>query len=301
MVAERAGVSPMTVSNLLRDRTDQMGEETRLRVLQAIHDLEYIPVRTAAQNRHVRTNAIGVVFLQDMQGAVGYPTFQGMCDRARQTDHDLTIFLRSKPDWVKPGTEGQFLDRRCDGFIFVGDNRPEVSEVLVQHGIPVVECYSFAPPAGVARVLGDNASAMRQVVAHLVAQGHRRIAHIAGPEDKREAVERRESFCAAMREMVGPGADGLVLRANSWGDLWGFGEGDPGAPSDGGRLRQRFARAGRVADGRGTRPARPAGPVHHRHGQHRAGGAPGPDQRGSAVRADRSSRRGRGSVASERR
>ena len=81
-VAARAGVSPMTVSNVLRNRSEKMAEETRQRVLQAIHDLDYTPVRTAAQNRHVTTNAIGVVFLWDIESVVGYPTFFGMCDRA---------------------------------------------------------------------------------------------------------------------------------------------------------------------------------------------------------------------------
>ena len=82
-VAERAGVSAMTVSNVLRNRTERMAPETRERVLSAVHALDYVPVRTAAQNRHVTTNALGVVFIQEMQGAVGYPTFLGMCARAQ--------------------------------------------------------------------------------------------------------------------------------------------------------------------------------------------------------------------------
>lgn len=219
----------MTVSNVIRDRAGQMGEETRRRVLAAIHALDYVPVRTAAQNRHVATNAIGVVFLQEMQGAVGYPTFLGMCSRARQTDHDLTIFLRSEPDWVKPGTESQFLDRRCDGFIFVGENRREISEALVRHGVPIVECYSVSPPTGVAHVLGDNESGTRKAVQHLVSLGHRRIAHIAGPAGNLEARERREGFQSAMREAGLPEYAGCIVQAETWGDLWGFGAGYDGA------------------------------------------------------------------------
>ena len=109
-VAEAAGVSPMTVSNVLRGRVDLVTEKTRERVLHAVHALNYIPVRTSAQNRHVKTNAIGVVFLHlhRLDGSVGYPTFLGMCERARQADHDLTIFLRSQPDWVRPERRRSF-------------------------------------------------------------------------------------------------------------------------------------------------------------------------------------------------
>ncbi len=238
-VAARAGVSPMTVSNVLRNRSEKMAEETRQRVLQAIHDLDYTPVRTAAQNRHVTTNAIGVVFLWEMEGVVGYPTFFGMCRRARQLDHDLTIFLRPEPDWVEPGTEAQFLDRRCDGFIFVGDNRREVSEVLIRHGVPVVECFSVHPAPGAASVLSDNAGGMRRVVGHLAGMGHRRIAHLAGARDKTEAAERREGFRDAMRGSGLPCHADCIVQADTWGDFWGFGRGN----GDEGLLTRPFVEA----------------------------------------------------------
>jgi len=227
-VAERAGVSAMTVSNVLRSRTEKMSEATRQRVLQAIHDLDYVPVRTAAQNRHVMTHAIGVVFLWEIEGVVSYPTFFGMCHRARRLDYDLTVFLRSESDWVKPGTEASFLDRRCDGFIFVGDNRREVSEVLIRHRVPVVECFSVCPPPGAARVLSDNACGMRRAVRHLAERGHRHIAHLAGPADNTEAVERRVGFQGAMRESGLPGHADCIVQADTWGDRWGFSKEDDG-------------------------------------------------------------------------
>ena len=209
----------MTVSNVLRGRVDLVAEKTRERVLRAVHTLNYIPVRTSAQNRHVKTNAIGVVFLHlhRLDGIVGYPTFLGMCERARQVDHDLTIFLRSQPNWVRPGTEAQFLDRRCDGFIFVGSNSPEFSQVLISHGIPIVECYSVAPAHGVARVLGNNADAMRQAVTHLAECGHERIAHLAGPRSNLEAQERLAGFRAAMRGTFGPDCPNYVVQGETWG------------------------------------------------------------------------------------
>ena len=223
-VAEAAGVSPMTVSNVLRGRTDLVVEKTRARVLEAVHELNYIPVRTSAQNRHIRTNAIGVVFLHSHRpdGPVGYPTFLGMLSRARELDHDLTVFLRAEPDWVKPGTEAQFLDRRCDGFIFVGSNRPEITAALAQHKVPAVECYSVAPAPGAARILGDNRDAMRQAVVHLAQMGHERIGHIAGPRWNLEAQERLDGFRAAMQECFGADCPDYVVQGDTWGQIRRF-------------------------------------------------------------------------------
>lgn len=225
-VAAAAGVSAMTVSNVLRGRDHLVADETRTRVLEAVHLLDYVPVRMAAQNRHVQTRTLGAVFLRlhRLDGIVGYPTFLGMSERARQADHDLTIFLRSEPDWVRPGTEAQFLDRRCDGFIFVGYNDPAVSGVLVRHGVPTVECYSVAPYAGVARVLGDNKDGMRQAVRHLAQLGHQRIAHLAGPRANLEAQERLDGFRAGMQEAFGADYQDRVVQGNTWGGAWRYHE-----------------------------------------------------------------------------
>lgn len=215
----------MTVTNVLRHR-GRVAEDTQKKVLEAVEALNYIPVRSAMQNRHVPTNALGLLFHQEMRGRVGYPTFLGICDEAQEHDHDINIVLRSSPDWVRPGVEVQFLDRRCDGFIFVGDDRPELSAALVRHGVPVVECYNPAPPEGVGFVVGDNAMGIRLAVTHLVEMGHRRIAHLAGPEHHYEARIRRDSFCETMRELTGDPSTNQIVQGDSWGDGWGFNYGD---------------------------------------------------------------------------
>ncbi len=48
--------------------------------------------------------------------------------------------------------------------------------------------------------MSDDAGGMRLAVAHLVALGHRRIGHLAGPQDLSTGVLRRRGYEAAMRE-----------------------------------------------------------------------------------------------------
>jgi DNA-binding LacI/PurR family transcriptional regulator len=220
-VAELAGVSPMTVSNVLRKRDKQMGEATRLRVLDAIRKLNYIPVRISAQNRHVSTNSIGLVFLQVMLGPVGYPTFRGMCERAQQHDYDLTILLRSHPDDEELAVERQFLDRRCDGYIFIGQNNPQISQVLVDNNIPVVECYSVNPVKGVVPVIGDSYMAMELAVKYLVQLGHTKIAHLGGT-DFPETDQRCEGYQIGMKKAFGSVNKHWIVRAKGWGDRYGL-------------------------------------------------------------------------------
>lgn len=62
-VANRASVSTMTVSNVVNDRTDQVGEEARQRVLQAISELNYRPHLRGRNLRLSRDFSIGLVIL----------------------------------------------------------------------------------------------------------------------------------------------------------------------------------------------------------------------------------------------
>ena len=216
-VAKKAGVSPMTVSNVLRRRAGRVSEETQLRVMAALKEMNYIPVRAAVQNRHVETHVIGVVFLQNLQEFIGHRTFQGMTERAKERDQDLLVMLRSQPSWMAPDMEAHFLDRRCDGYIVIGSFRPDLSSLMVAHHVPVVECYSAVPPAGVGRVVGDDRGAMRQAVDLLRGRGHTRIAHLGGPQGDGEADLRCQGFQQAMQEWGGLDAVNWVVRSPSWG------------------------------------------------------------------------------------
>lgn len=60
-VAEEAGVSPSTVSNLLNGRTGKMLPETRSRVESAIRRLGYRPNRAAQQLRTGRIQMLGLI------------------------------------------------------------------------------------------------------------------------------------------------------------------------------------------------------------------------------------------------
>lgn len=196
-VALRAGVSPVTVSNVLRGRAGRASEATRGRVLEAARVLRYAPVaQPTIQRRHVQTNIIGLVFdqiaIEDYWGAA---TYCGLRDGAIERNYDLLTLLRARPNWMVDAEELSFLDRRSDGFIFVGPRgRNAVLQTLVEHRIPVMTCYVHNVPEGVSTVDIDNADAMMQAVEHLAANGHQRVLHLAGPQVRDDFEQRRLGF-----------------------------------------------------------------------------------------------------------
>lgn len=202
-VAKRAQTSPMTVSNVLRGRTHKVSEATRQRVLAAVQELKYVPVRSSMQNRHIETRVIGLVFdaIDIAQNFIAFQTYCGLQEGARQFDYDLMTLLRTPTEWMAGQEEYFFRDRRCDGFIFINPlKREKVLDFLVSQKIPAVACYSSNLPEGIVSIVPDNEMAMRLAVQHLKQRGHSRIAHITGAVWHSDMQSRIKGFQLAMRE-----------------------------------------------------------------------------------------------------
>jgi hypothetical protein len=82
----------------------------------------------------------------------------------------------------------------------ISDQRQQLIRELRGGGFPVVSCGSGQPAPA---VMADDASGIHQAVTHLCHHGHRRIAYIAGYENKGvgDSTTRFEAFHTAMREL----------------------------------------------------------------------------------------------------
>src|SRR4029077_17222027 len=65
-------------------------------------------------------------------------------------------------------------------------------------GLPVVLMNRMAQDHSLDSVSVDTELATRRAVAHLVSEGHRRIAHIAGPQEVSTGLSRYRGFLSAM-------------------------------------------------------------------------------------------------------
>ena len=205
-IALEAGVSNVTVSNVLRGLHSRASAETCARVLAAAQKLNYIPVKPpTAQNRHVETRVVTLV--PEHHDVRHYDldlfTYQGVIEGARHYGYSVLTMVQREED-RESGREGlRFLDRSSDGFIFtvsLQEQWARVLDVVAQNKVPSVVCYNRQVPEGVAWVDVDNAAAMRQAVGHLCERGHTKIAFVAGPPDNFDARERRREWLAAMNE-----------------------------------------------------------------------------------------------------
>lgn len=185
-VANRAKVSRCTVSLVINGRDEgRISEETRQRVLQAVHDLGYGP-NVAARMLVQQSNRLIGIFTYDgafpsiNRNNFFYPFVVGIEEQACVEDYDLLLFTRNsgKPSPSIYRDNGNLLGV-VDGAVLMGSN-PNHDEIqkLVRAGKPFVFIgRREIPDCDFDWVASDYKAAGFDVVNHLIQLGHRRIGY----------------------------------------------------------------------------------------------------------------------------
>jgi DNA-binding LacI/PurR family transcriptional regulator len=178
-VARRAGVSTMTVSNVINGRSQRVSESTKLRVLSVIAELGYQVNMTARNLRMGRTGAVGLAVPAFEPGY--YPELA-----ARLADRFEAHGLRLAIERTR-GSRTAELDALTaarlssyDGFVLsvVAGDAADLDRLSVD--APVVLIGERAVPARFDHVLMDNVGGARMATEFLVRTGARRIALLGG-------------------------------------------------------------------------------------------------------------------------
>ncbi|HTG38954.1 LacI family DNA-binding transcriptional regulator [Sphingomonas sp.] len=195
-VARAADVSVASASRALNGR-DNVRAELRARVEAAAQRLGYVPHAGARSLSLARTNAIGVV-LPDLHGEFFSEFVRGM-DREASTRgmHLLLSNMHADPE---QGVEAlRAMRGRVDGLVVMA---PQVdADALGSHlpaSVPAVLVNCAPNQQSRAEMRIDNAAGAEAMVEHLLAQGCRRIVHIAGPAGNIDADERRRGYLSAV-------------------------------------------------------------------------------------------------------
>jgi LacI family transcriptional regulator len=196
-VADRAGVSPATVSRVLNDSVS-VREAKRAQVLAVINELGYRPSRVASNLRRRQVQMIGVV-VSDIEN----PHFSQMVRAIEDTAYlkgYRVLLCNTDEDPVKQREYlGVMIAERVAGAIIspTEAGAAEISE-LIDIGASVV---AFDRPFDDKRadaVLAANVTGARLGTDHLLAAGHRKIGFLGGPSGVRTAAERLSGYEQAM-------------------------------------------------------------------------------------------------------
>lgn len=200
-IAERAGVSIGTVSNVLNE-LPSVREDARRRVLKAIDELGYQPSALGRALRKDKTNMI-VMIVPDITNPFFPGAVRGAEDIAFQNGFRL-VLCNSDNDAAKEATYmREMRTYRPSGLIIVPadlSKGAEEAKAYLKAGAGVV--YMDRVPA---RWQGDSVTSNHEQGAylatrHLLSLGHTRIATITGPLTGTSAQARLHGFQRAMQE-----------------------------------------------------------------------------------------------------
>jgi LacI family gluconate utilization system Gnt-I transcriptional repressor len=182
-VAERAGVSPITVSRVVR-LPGLVAPGTRTRVEAAMRELGYVPNLVAGSLASARSNSVGVL-VPTIANSIFADTVQGLSDMLEPLGFAV-ILAQSRYDDVREDRMlAALLARRPEAIIMVGSPATADGAGLLRRArIPVVETWDL-PDTPINAVAGfDNYAAGVAVALHLAAQGRRRLAFIGGDDPR---------------------------------------------------------------------------------------------------------------------
>ncbi|WP_238007488.1 LacI family DNA-binding transcriptional regulator [Dactylosporangium sp. AC04546] len=192
-VARRAGVSIATVSRALRG-SQLVTAETRRRVVEAAEALSFTPSRSARSLAEGRHAANGIVF-PHLVGPYYAEVLLGYEEAAAELGRSVLILgTEGRPD-----ATAQVLDLagRVDGLVVMGRTVPdEVVVELAASGLPIV-LLAREPVDGLDTIRSENWAAARELTAHLLAHGHRRLVFLGDPDASPDVADRYRGFVAA--------------------------------------------------------------------------------------------------------
>jgi LacI family transcriptional regulator len=182
-VADLVGVHHSTVSRALSpDKREKISAAVVKKVEAAAKELGYYPNIVASSLKQNRSFAVGVL-IPDLMNPMFPPIIRGIQDTAEALGYTVITANTDDEKEKADGALKMMLGRSIDGVIIATAQRTDpIVDECTKHEIPFVLVNRTVDHQGVNAVVVDDELGIRSVLDHLLGLGHKRIAHIAGPQ-----------------------------------------------------------------------------------------------------------------------
>ncbi|CDH20563.1 transcriptional repressor for ribose metabolism (GalR/LacI family) [Xenorhabdus bovienii str. kraussei Quebec] len=199
-VARLAGVSTSTVSYVINDNR-YVSERVKKKVNAAIDELNYAPSALARSLKIKKTKTIGMLvttsnnpfYAEIVRGVERNCYERGYSLILCNTEGDVTRLIRSMET---------LLQKRVDGLLIMcSENAILPNDFLLRYPLIPMVTMDWSPFYVSSDVIKDNSLLGGELAtSYLISRGFRKIACIAGPQDKTPARQRLAGYRKAMKD-----------------------------------------------------------------------------------------------------
>jgi len=197
-IADRVGVTKMTVSRCLRDPS-QVSDSIKDKINQAVEDLGYIPNRAPDILSNAKSNAIGVL-VPSLTNQVFAEVIRGIESVTTPAGYQTMIAHYGYSEELEEKSIASLLSYNVDAIILSENVHTEKARKMLQTAsIPVVEImdsYSDKIEQGIGF---DNAKASKAMTEAIIAKGRNNIAYFAARMDERTRLK-MDGYHQAMKD-----------------------------------------------------------------------------------------------------
>ncbi len=212
-IANRAGVSIITVSRALNNRPD-VSKATRERVAAIAAELNYVPNVHARALASGNSKTLGLI-VADNANPYYARIIRGVEETAREHGYGVLLCNTDEQPKLELAAHQLLREKGVDGVLITSvQSGVAPLQDLEQDGIPFVLLNRYVPEMETDCVLNDNFQGAYDVTSVLCRLGHKRIAHLTGSEKISSVRDRTAGYRKALEDHGAVFDPALVVRCD---------------------------------------------------------------------------------------
>ena len=204
-IAKAIGVSNSTVSRALHDHPD-ISVQTRSAIKELAKKLDYQPNLLALSFSNRRTHTIGVI-IPNLDSNFFASALSGIQHVATQSGYKVMICQSNESHKTEVANVQTLMSNWIEGLIICHTKETETFDHIrlqMQKGIPIIHFGRVCEEMETSRVLHDDIGGSFDITEHLVLQGYKRIAVVAGPKNLSITRRRLAGYLEALKKYNRP-------------------------------------------------------------------------------------------------
>ncbi|MFT3981354.1 MAG: LacI family DNA-binding transcriptional regulator [Ferruginibacter sp.] len=199
-IARRLNISISTVSRALRNASD-VNADTKKAVMALVEELNYQPNKLALSMRQQQTHTIGVI-VPNLDYVLA-TMVKGIDEVALEAGYTVMVCQSNESFGREIVNTRRLMESLVDGFIISVSSETKIFDhfkKIQEKEMPMVLFDRLLPDKTMPGVRIDNEDGGFQATEHLVQQGYKRIAILAGPKNLGISNSRLDGYLAALKK-----------------------------------------------------------------------------------------------------